>query len=141
MVEVAYQNQAGEWLFAKQRNEPFRGLIGFPCGRLHEGERLEEAAKREFYEQTGLEAIELAYYGSFAMELQLVGTVASHLITHLFKALAVKGDLRKENPVSTPFYSNKVTDNAFPELAHVIERVKGKPLSSEYSSDLVFKLS
>lgn len=126
MVEVVYANPAGEWLLVEQITEPFPGKVGFPCGRLHVGERLEAAARRDFTEQTGLIAGGLSYHGSIAMETRVGGETVSHLITHIFRAESVTGELIAESRVGKPFFStveNLAKDRVFPGLQTVIDRV------------------
>jgi len=48
--------------------DPFKGWWDLLGGFVEEGETLEEACKRELQEETGLEATDLAYIGSFAEE-------------------------------------------------------------------------
>jgi len=43
-------------LVVKRRYAPSRGLYAFPGGRVEPGETLEAAARRELFEETGLEA-------------------------------------------------------------------------------------
>lgn len=124
MVEVAYQNEAGEWLLVEQTSEPFRGNIGFPCGRLHFGERLLDAAQRELQEQTGLSAEDFVYYGAIAMETRLGDETMTHLFTHIFRAERVSGELREASHVGKPFFS-KLEDlpKQFPGLQSVLKRL------------------
>lgn len=43
-------------LLVKRKNSPYKGYWGVPGGRVEYGERLEEAVKRELFEETGLES-------------------------------------------------------------------------------------
>ncbi len=45
----------GEILLARRRAPSFHGMWCIPCGHVAEGETLEEAARREFFEETGLD--------------------------------------------------------------------------------------
>lgn len=47
-------------LLVKRGREPSKGQFAFPGGRVEHGEKLEEAARRELMEETGLECGELS---------------------------------------------------------------------------------
>lgn len=53
----------GKWLFTKHKK---RGLE-FPGGKVEKGETLEQAAKREVYEETGGVVDKLHYIGEYAV--------------------------------------------------------------------------
>lgn len=41
-------------LYVKRKKDPFKGSWSFPGGKLNTGERVEDAIKRELFEETGL---------------------------------------------------------------------------------------
>ena len=42
-------------MFAKRKKDPFKGYLGLPGGFVNIGETIEEAARREFKEETSLD--------------------------------------------------------------------------------------
>lgn len=54
-VSVALIN-GGSVLLVKRGREPSKGQFAFPGGRVEPGETLEQAARRELMEETGLQA-------------------------------------------------------------------------------------
>jgi 8-oxo-dGTP diphosphatase len=50
----------GKWLLVQRAHMPSKGKYAFPGGRVEAGETLENAARRELAEETGLEAGELS---------------------------------------------------------------------------------
>ena len=58
----------GRILFIQRSRDPGRGLWALPGGFVDYGETLEQALKREIYEETGLEAARMEYLGSASNE-------------------------------------------------------------------------
>jgi len=55
-------------LLVRRGRAPAQGLLAFPGGRVEPGESLEQAARRELLEETGLEAAALTPLASIRME-------------------------------------------------------------------------
>lgn len=53
---IAVVVREGRVLLVRRANPPDQGKFGFPGGRVELGERLEDAARRELAEETGVEA-------------------------------------------------------------------------------------
>ncbi|MEM2136661.1 MAG: NUDIX hydrolase [Candidatus Methanomethylicia archaeon] len=57
----------GKILLVKRTAEPNKGLWTIPGGKLRWGERLEEAVKREIYEETGLKVEVIGIHGIYEL--------------------------------------------------------------------------
>lgn len=55
LAVICYANYDGKILFMKRKNEPFAGFLVPPGGKVEVNEGIEEAIRREFKEETGLE--------------------------------------------------------------------------------------
>jgi 8-oxo-dGTP diphosphatase len=65
-IAVFYRQENGlEVLLIKRAREPFEGHWAFPGGFVDEDESLEDAARRELLEETGLGGIHLEQIGAF----------------------------------------------------------------------------
>jgi len=60
--------RGGSVLLVRRGRAPSRGLYAFPGGRIEPGETVEEAARRELIEETGLTAGDLAVLAEVAIE-------------------------------------------------------------------------
>lgn len=84
-------------LLVQRKNEPYKNCWAFPGGFLEEKETLEEAAKRELLEETGLVPLSLTQIGAFSAidrdPRERVITTAFFSIVHPKEAeAAVAGD-------------------------------------------------
>lgn len=80
----------GELLMVKRAQDPAAGSWSLPGGRVEMGERLEDALRREVFEETGLE-IEV---GELAGILEIPGTDLHYVILDHFAT--VVGDAQPE---------------------------------------------
>lgn len=63
---LVLKNRDGRYILINRTHVPFLGFTGFPSGKIHFGESLHGAAKRELAEKTGLE-IEIKLRGNLHM--------------------------------------------------------------------------
>jgi 8-oxo-dGTP diphosphatase len=106
---VACQNSTGEWLLHTRGYQPFLGKQSFPYGKLHWGETLEQAARRELTDKTGVIAEGMQLVGNCYLIIKKDGEVVSHILFHIFNAENTTGSLLAENEKG---YSNwtRITD-------------------------------
>jgi 8-oxo-dGTP diphosphatase len=84
----------GKVLLVKRAHEPFAGCWSLPGGSQELGETLEEAARRELAEETGLTARQLAFAEIVEPMMRAHdGTVLRHFVLALFVGDAFEGQL------------------------------------------------
>lgn len=112
-ADIIVENQE-KILLVKRKNPPYQNMWALPGGFLNcDKETLEEAAKRELEEETGLE-VELR-------DLELVGVYSSpdrdprgHVITHVYVAKKYEGEAKAgDDAGEARFFSL----NSLPQLA------------------------
>jgi ADP-ribose pyrophosphatase YjhB (NUDIX family) len=108
------KNTKGEYLLYKRRRMPMRGLIGFPYGKVHLGERLEQAAHRELGEKTGLSAT-LKLRGHMYLTVHDEEELVTQMLCHVFAGREPMGDLREEFPAGDSFW-RRIEDVPHKEL-------------------------
>lgn len=78
-------------LLVKRGREPSRGYYAFPGGRVEAGESLEEAARRELIEETGLWVLDLTLVRDYLIEGKSDGPLLRYRL-HVFAAHHVEGE-------------------------------------------------
>ena len=91
---VACVDDAGRVLIVKQSAGPFAGAWLLPGGNVERNERLEDAARRELFEETGYRARDLAPVALYEVRSAPAGRF--HFLVHLFRAGPLDGSPRAE---------------------------------------------
>jgi ADP-ribose pyrophosphatase YjhB (NUDIX family) len=102
---VACQNAQGQWLLYRRKRQPLIGQVGFPYGKLHVGELVQEAAERELKEKTGLDGI-LQHRGDGYITIIESGSVVSQVMFHLFYSKTVSGKLKAGSTIGQAFWGD-----------------------------------
>jgi ADP-ribose pyrophosphatase YjhB (NUDIX family) len=74
-------NPAGDVLLIQRTNKPFEGWNGLPSGLIHSGESIEDAAKRELFEKTGITAMTLPQYAG-TLDFRYVNPESDDVFVH-----------------------------------------------------------
>ena len=91
---VACVDGTGRVLIVKQTAGPFSGAWLLPGGNVEPKERLEDAARRELFEETGYRAARLTPVARYEVRSAPAGRF--HFLVHLFRGSEVSGTPRPE---------------------------------------------
>lgn len=80
ITSVFVTNNAGKVLLLERNNQPFVGWYGVPAGLVHQGEHLEDAAKRELQEKTSITSAKLQFAGT--LDFKYVEKDSDDLFVH-----------------------------------------------------------
>lgn len=100
---ITCQNDQGEWLLYRRKRQPLLGQVGFPYGKLHLDEVVEDAAARELMEKTGIRAT-LDHRGDGYITIYEDGEVVSQILFHLFYGTDPKGQIRSSQRSGEVFW-------------------------------------
>lgn len=126
---IIVKNKKGDYLLYFSKRQPFYGLIGFPFGKIHFGEKLIEAADRELKEKTGI-LTELKHKGDIYLRIYKDKKSISHMLCHIFLAYNFKGDLLSDSEIGSYKWGNikNIEQNkfipGFLEMAKLAEKSK-----------------
>lgn len=85
---LVVQKPNGEHLLIERTHQPFLNFKGFPSGKIHYGESLQDAATRELSEKTGLTGIDLSLRGTYIMRYHKDDKIINHIIGYVFTGSA-----------------------------------------------------
>lgn len=142
---LVVQNEAGKIAILERLHQPFIGHKGFPSGKIHYGETLQNAASRELAEKTGLRNVDLQLRGNFVMRFSKSDEVVNHIIGYVYSGQVL-------SPVALDFKTDYFAshwgdkqelydDNRFkghPEIFELLEKTPGGQLffaEHEFTSD------
>lgn len=89
---LAVETKEGKWLLLERMHEPHMNRVGFPSGKIHFGEPLQDAAERELFEKTGIIDIPLKLRGNICMRFLDKSSlqVMNHIIGYVYYAKVTK---------------------------------------------------
>jgi len=84
VTTLSVANEAGEIALFKHSFQPYLGVVGYPQGRIHYGESVQQAAERELAEKTGLTGVSLIHRGMIYITGADEGVAISRILAHVF---------------------------------------------------------
>lgn len=95
-VDAILQN-GSKVLLIKRKNDPFRGMYALPGGFVNEGERVEDALKREVFEETSLEVEPVEILGVYSDPHR---DPRKHTLSVVFVAIILSGKEKAKDDAS-----------------------------------------
>ncbi|MCG7575169.1 NUDIX hydrolase [Phaeobacter sp. CNT1-3] len=126
LAALAVTVHDGQVLLVRRRNDPDRGIWGYPGGHVEGGETVAAAAVRELHEETGVTAEAAGTLGG----LDLIGHHADGSVKHHYYLVAVECRYR----AGTPIADDDADQAAWVPVADVLDQ---KIALSEYVDDLL----
>ena len=124
---IVGQNPQGQWLLYRRKRQPLIGQVGFPYGKLHQGESVQQAAERELQEKTGLTG-RLEHRGDGYITITEGDSIVSQVMFHLFYSEHLSGVPTADSKIGEAFWgdpaetpSNKLIKSV-PDLIKLLQQ-------------------
>lgn len=85
LTVISITNAKGQTLLYKRGFQPYIHKLGFPLGKTHLEETIQQAAERELYEKTGLQDIPLTQRGMVYVHITQAGFTITKALCHVFE--------------------------------------------------------
>ncbi len=134
------RNGVGEYLLYKRRREPFNGLIGLPYGKIHLGETVSEAARRELNEKTGLTAF-LTHAGDLYWTVYAGEKLQTQMLCHVFAGSHAIGNLKTKSDIGECFWSRLDAispDRLMPGIADILKLTQAS--KTHFFAELTYRI-
>ena len=143
-IILACRDRLGRWLLMRRKVQPLLGQVGFPYGKLHLGETIQQAAERELMEKTGLIG-EFQHRGDGYITIQENGSTVSQIFAHVFYCMEPTGYFKSAHKAGDVYWGDIDTDytsdvmlQSMPDLIKAIESTTlGQRFFVELSYDIL----
>lgn len=98
------QDAQKRYLLYRRKRVPMRGLIGFPYGKIHIGERIDEAVVRELKEKARITA-HLRLRGHVYLTIHDEEELVANMLAHIYTGLYPEGELREHFEAGESFWA------------------------------------
>lgn len=141
IVTLLVVSKDNGYLLYRRGHQPFLSKVGFPYGKIHLGERIEEAAHRELKEKTGLSVSQLTYCGDVYITVHDEEDLITHMLCHVFSGTDPKGTLTTEASIGECFWAPPdliPAEDRIPGFTQVLRLIKKNhiPFFAEYFLDV-----
>ncbi|MFC1720690.1 NUDIX hydrolase [Patescibacteria group bacterium] len=93
-------NKKGEYLIYKRKRQPLINQFGFPYGKIHLEERIQESAGRELKEKVGLTGV-LKHRGDIYLHISDEEKLITHMLCHIFVGKNIVGKFIEDSSIGT----------------------------------------
>ena len=111
---LAVQNISKQWLVLERLHQPYYGYRGMPSGKVHYGEDLHNAAKRELKEKANLENVDLELRGNIILRYFAKddpSLIVSHVVGYVFTGNAGEANMEYVQPDFRSFWDKEITNS------------------------------
>lgn len=119
-VAVIIWKDGSQVLMGKRKGKHAAGTYSFPGGHIEYGETLEQAARREIREETGLEVQEIVPYAPFPFKTSVFPEINRQYVTLFLQTWLQTGEPQLLEPDKCEFWSwfpyHRLPTPLFPDI-------------------------